>query len=78
LPNVGNAGFTDLNNLTANSGLYYFGANINNAPESFIAVLSIRMGEDVLQIAFSMRNAKMYRRRHSSSGWTNWTVINFT
>ena len=76
MPNVGHDGFTDLNNLTTRSGLYYFGI-INNVPEPYVAVLNIVSKPDVLQIAFAMSSAKIYRRRHSSTSWTSWAVINF-
>ena len=70
----------DYDTLTA--GIHYCGTGCLNAPEVYCRVICLysekNPGNDALQIAFSIPNPTMYRRRMGSSGsWGEWRKIIF-
>lgn len=60
------------------SGVYYIGANVQNAPANYCMMLMIGTGEENASIAFQLVQgySKIYIRRRAGSGstytWSAW------
>lgn len=69
----------DLNDYRK-AGIYKFGLNCLNAPENYVYVIVLNTvggANDIVQIAFAISNAKIYRRRYASSEFQQWQSITF-